>query len=392
MMKVPKERKTLAIAAFYDPDGVVDDYVIYYLSSLKSVADRLIVAVNGKLAEGEDRLRRTADEIYLRGNTGFDFGAYKDVAENYLRQDETKDYQELILCNDTCFGPFIPFSDIFSHMSDRELKFWSMNYIDDLLMPHFQSYFMVFRDEAVRLALNFLNEEVDGGAEDMAQAHGYEHGLSEVILGSGLKTGYYTSEAPGCHDIDIFGAPDYAMKRLGFPLLKKKSFSRNLGKRENCLEALRMISEKGEYSVSLILESVGRTYRSVFSAEEIRLPHLSAISTFEKSAVSREEVIRFCRSHAKIYVYGNGYVSVLFMARFRRYMEEFGGYVVSDEYFIGDRYRGDKVYPLSYIGGDVPLVIAMGKESSWQVSDKIRGRKNVMFLSIQPDSGEDGRW
>lgn len=394
--EAPGGKKTLAIAVFYDPDGIADDYFIYFLSSLKSIADRLIVVVNGKLAEGEDRLADVADDIYVRQNTGFDFGAYRDAAENYLKPGEMEGYEELILCNDTCFGPFVPFKDIFLKMSGRGLKFWSMNYVEDLLLPHFQSYFMVFREEAISFVLKFLHKEVDDRAVDMAQAHGYEHGLSEEIMGSGLKTDYYTSGIHGYHDIDIFGAPDYAMKKLGFPFLKKKCFSRDFGRRENCLEALRMVCEEGKYPVRLILECVRRIYGAEFPEEEIKMPHLSDISVFEKNAVSGKAVIQFCRQYKKVYVYGNGYVSALFMARFRRYMEEFGGYVVSDEYFVNGIYKGDKVYALSYIGKDVPLIIALGKESSWQVADKVRGRKNVMFLSIniskKANNGEDCRW
>lgn len=134
------------MASVYDRDGIIDDYLIFFLMSLKIVSDRLVVAVNGLLTEeGEQKLRGVADEIYRRPNMGFDFGAYKDVLENYLKPRELEQYQELILCNDTCYGPFIPFEDIFAQMRERTLEFWSMNYIEDSLLPHFQSYFMVFR-------------------------------------------------------------------------------------------------------------------------------------------------------------------------------------------------------------------------------------------------------
>jgi len=39
-------KKTLAIVSVYDSDGIIEDYLIFYLSSLRAVTNRLIVAVN----------------------------------------------------------------------------------------------------------------------------------------------------------------------------------------------------------------------------------------------------------------------------------------------------------------------------------------------------------
>ena len=65
------ERKALAIMAVYGPAGIVDDYIVYYLLSLKKVADRIIVVANGDLTgEGEDKLEGIADKIWIRENRG----------------------------------------------------------------------------------------------------------------------------------------------------------------------------------------------------------------------------------------------------------------------------------------------------------------------------------
>ena len=125
-------KKTLAIVSVYDSDGIIEDYLIFYLSSLRAVTNRLIVAVNGKLTgEGREKILSIADEIYRHPNTGFDFGAYKDVLENYLKPGDLDQYQELILCNDTCYGPFVPFTQIFTQMEEKDAEFWSINYIED---------------------------------------------------------------------------------------------------------------------------------------------------------------------------------------------------------------------------------------------------------------------
>lgn len=382
MKKEKRDKRTLAIVSVYDRDGIIEDYFIFYLSSLRAVTDRLIVAANGKLTEeGRKRLLSMADEVYRRPNTGFDFGAYKDVLKNYLKPGELKQYQELILCNDTCYGPFVPFTEIFARMEEGDAEFWSINYIEDSLLPHFQSYFMVFSGGAIQLLADFLESEVDSGTVNPVQACGYEHGLSETILSSGIRTDYYTSKRKGYHNLDIFGAPDYAIELLDFPLLKRRAFSDELSVKDNCRRALHMVAQWGSYSVAYILENVYRIYHRDFS-EALQKPYITEMSFFERNYASREEVIAFCRKHKKVYLYGNGYMSVLFMARFQRYMNAFGGYVVSDEQYAETQNGKGQVYRLSQTDSEAPLIVAMTEKVAIQIADRVRDRKNVMFLSI----------
>lgn len=381
-----KRENSLAIISVYDSDGIMDDSVIFYMKALMNVAGRMIVAVNGALTEdGTMKIRSITDEIYRRPNTGFDFGAYKDVIENYLQPGELKHYQELILCNDTCYGPLVPFEDIFARMQEGNPEFWSINYMEDPLLPHFQSYFMVFRGDAVSLLADFLYREVDAGTGNPTQACGYEHGLSEVILSRGIRTDYYTSKAQGYHNLDIFGAPDFALEKLGLPLIKRRAFSDELAVKDNCRRALHMIAEQGVYPISCILENVGRVYRRDFS-DALQKQYATEACFFEKNYVSRQEVIAFCRKHKKIYLYGNGYMSTLFMARFERYMDEFGGYVVSDGYYEEKRDKKKQVYRLSQIEPEAPLIVAMTGKVAVQIADGVRDRKNVLFLSIEREN------
>ena len=374
--------RLLTIMVIYDSEGIIEDYVIYYLRSIKRLSDRVIAVINGCLTrEGKSKLETIVSDIYIRENKGFDFGAYKEVISKYLNLHEVFDYQELLLCNDTCFGPLIPFEEIFSKMDDDTLDFWSMNYIDDRLLPHFQSYFMVFRNNARRLLVDFLDKEVDERTTEIIQAHGYEHALSEAILSSGLNCDYYTSKACCHHDIDIYGAPDHAINDLGLPMVKKKVFSGEFCRRENAQEALRVIADTKKYPVEYILEYVRRVYKKEY---QISLYH-SATPVFSvwRNYTRREDVIKYCQKHEKIYVYGNGYMSVLFMARFRRYMKQFGGYIVSDEYYRGDWWNGESIYPLSSIDMDVPIIVALMEKSAKQVANRLCNRPNVLFLSIK---------
>lgn len=148
--------KRLAIYFFYNKDGVVGDYVPYYLNELKKFCDETCVVVNAPLsAEGRDILEKSCNRLLVRANEGFDSWAYKYAIESY-GYDNIKCFDELILSNFTCYGPVYPFSELFSTMDSRKCDFWGINrhpaqpiYLtenkDSLINEHLQSYFLVFR-------------------------------------------------------------------------------------------------------------------------------------------------------------------------------------------------------------------------------------------------------
>ena len=67
----------LAVYCFYDKDGIVDDYVIFFLRNLRQSVAKICCVVNGELTEsGREALSTCTDELLERANTGFDAGAY----------------------------------------------------------------------------------------------------------------------------------------------------------------------------------------------------------------------------------------------------------------------------------------------------------------------------
>ena len=97
-------KKRLAIYCFYDKDGIVDDYVVFFLRALRKTVSRICCVVNGRLTEnGRKALLSCTDELTERENTGFDAWAYAFFANG--RIDELREYDELVLCNNSFFGP-----------------------------------------------------------------------------------------------------------------------------------------------------------------------------------------------------------------------------------------------------------------------------------------------
>lgn len=381
--------RTLAVMAVYDPEGVVDNYVIYYLNSLKEVADQIIVVINGTVdAAGKIKLGMITNDIFVRPNKGFDFGAYKATLEEYLLSGELEKFQRLILCNDTCFGPFVSFKTIFQTMDQRNLEFWSLNYRDNILLPYYESYFMVFSGRALGLLKSFLDEVVNGDVMEMTCAQGYEHNLSESVMQQGILAGCYTSGHEKYPDLDIYRAPDYAAEHLELPFLKKKCFSKEMIEKENCYAALAWIKKNTDYPIEYIERAVQRNYAFRIRKEDIERSHESRPHYFWKFYVSREELISYCREHERVYIYGKGYLSTFITAHFRRYMNEFGGYIVSDEYYTKEMEADETVLPLSAVGKDAPIIVALLEERTREVSGVLEGWNNVVWLSVCNDLGK----
>jgi rhamnosyltransferase len=67
-----------------------------------------------------------ADQVIVRENKGFDVEAWKAGLE-HIGWDVISHYDELLLMNDTCFGPLYPFKAVFDEMNSRCVDFWGLN-------------------------------------------------------------------------------------------------------------------------------------------------------------------------------------------------------------------------------------------------------------------------
>ncbi len=153
--------RRLGIFAFYEKNGIVEEYVLYLLADLKKCLERLVIVCNGNLSEeGRQKLEEYSEDIYIRNNKGYDIGAFRYILIDCLGQRQVQEYDELVLCNDTFFGPFISFEDIFRIMNEKKLDFWGLSSqpetIDfwtssNRIVPAFiQSFFIVIKKRLIK--------------------------------------------------------------------------------------------------------------------------------------------------------------------------------------------------------------------------------------------------
>ncbi|MDD2780471.1 rhamnan synthesis F family protein [Sulfuricurvum sp.] len=142
------EGDKLCIYSHFDPDGIIDAYVIFALRSMKKMGYAIVfVTTSEKIAYREiNKVRRYVKVLVVKKNIGYDFMSWK--AGLYAVGDYTK-YKQIIHMNDSIFYPLSNPKKMFDSMKKRRLDFWGL--ADSYnIQYHIQSYFWVFEQKIVK--------------------------------------------------------------------------------------------------------------------------------------------------------------------------------------------------------------------------------------------------
>jgi rhamnosyltransferase len=122
-----------AIYVIHDSDGILDAYRRYYLHELRGVADYILAIVNGDIStESRVDLEPLVDDVIYRENTGYDTYAFIEGIAYIRGGGGMQLYESLIMANDSVYGPFFPFSEMFEVMDERDVDFWAVNKISEI--------------------------------------------------------------------------------------------------------------------------------------------------------------------------------------------------------------------------------------------------------------------
>lgn len=141
----------------YDKEGIVDNYITFLLHSLKPYLKTLIVVCNGNLKEKEIiKLKCITEKIIIRENKGYDVAAWKSVLCKLIEEKNIDEYDEVLLCNDSFYGPLNDWKEMFRVMDEEVVDFWgitrhpqSYETVRGYIPEHLQSFFVVIRKSMV---------------------------------------------------------------------------------------------------------------------------------------------------------------------------------------------------------------------------------------------------
>lgn len=134
--------KRICLLAGYDKDNVMQDYVVFLAKELAKISDVFYYA---DADMNESMLKKIRPYVNFAASSvhfGQDFGSWKMLID-HLGWPLIEHYDEMIICNDTIYGPMTNMQDIFDYMSLRNYDFWGLTENYDSVY-YLDSYFMVF--------------------------------------------------------------------------------------------------------------------------------------------------------------------------------------------------------------------------------------------------------
>lgn len=267
--KLPPEKRRTAIVATYSPDGYIEDSLIYLLNGLREVADNIILIGDSPILESElSKLKDIVTYVSYRRIGQYDFGSYKDglkyARENgYLDEEQTS---ELIMINDSCYGPVYPFSESFSQMEDERWDFWG--YVGNQTMNfHICSFFYVFNRKIIdsKLLDEFMNR-ISGKIERSIAIAEFEIQLTDVLIRQGMVAKTYVSEEEqkSINHRNILSL----LRDYKIPLIKKRAI--NGDAKENIDASLKIIEKHNPELYRMIKIHPIKTSHQVMDLDEYR--------------------------------------------------------------------------------------------------------------------------
>lgn len=231
--KFPDGGKRLVIYVVYDRRGNVEEFVRFALEGMRDDAAHILAVVNGSLDDDGRRLLETVtDDILVRSNDGFDIWAHKEGLAHV--GDRIAEFDEVLLTNDTWFGPVRPYAPVFERMNDEAVHFWGMTdheweplnkFTNEGELPyHLQSFWIAVRKEM------FLSPEWQSYWRDLPEMPSYfdavlkhETQFTKHFQDRGYTPSVafasedYPTEHPALFNADLLLAD-------GCPLIKRRPF------------------------------------------------------------------------------------------------------------------------------------------------------------------------
>ena len=286
--------RRIAVYAIYDKKGIVDESTLYFANDFKKNVDDILFVVNGVINETSKKALEKYGTVLVRENKGYDIWAYK-TGIFHIGWDKLKEYDELILLNDTNFGPVYPLKEAFDKFKNADVDFWGLiNFAKfdgdpfgtikyGYIPEHIQSHFTVFRNRM------FMNEDFKIYWTNLPKINSYLEaiGKHEAIftkhfsdLGYKWDTYVDAKELKKYTDNPIIMCPRLLIEKYRFPIFKKRCFFHDTDDFfrnttcEQTTELIDYVKNETNYDIDLIWDSLLRSYNQYDLFNNLNLTYI----------------------------------------------------------------------------------------------------------------------
>lgn len=294
----------IGIFYFNDKNGIVDIYIEYLLSDIMKNTNHMCIISNDKLTQsGKDILLKYTDDIYISKNMDFDCNAYKDVLKNHIGFENLKKWDELILCNDSFYGPIYPFENVFLDMNTRNCDFWGLLNIgynsDYNIKQHILTDILVIRKNMLQSDnfVDFWNNLIRCSSQK-ERAFNFEEKFTTFFLDCGFVAESFldfTGYEKGNHLKHIDWSKDKIVKLITdykYPLIRKDVILNNFFVGSSGKNILEVIKNKSDYDTDMIWKNLARNHNPKVLYEKMGL-HYVLSDTMSNPIKSTEKVAVF---------------------------------------------------------------------------------------------------
>lgn len=359
--------KRLCIYVIYDRENIVDSYIIHMLKELRTCCTYLLVICNSESDwQGED-IGFYADRVICRGNVGYDAGGYKDALCDYIGWSGIAEYDELILLNDSFYGPFYAMKKMFDIMCTVVADFWGLTRSKAGMTrdgmqyeEHIQSYFLVFRKMVIVSSTFRAFWEQMEYPQDMGEAiRDFEIGINASLKQNGFRGAAISDLYKGCllwreGENPYMKYPLELIRDYRIPILKYKALFFGNGGYADVLQAFQFLEENQMYPIEYIKK------------------HILRKSKTEENWIDFERLERFKEVHSRIFIYGFGTYgkNMGLYFQYRGWKSE--GFLVT---IANENSDAAIAFSQAQIREDDGIVVAVGKrEACLQIREYLRNK------------------
>ena len=270
--------KKALVYVIFESEARLQEYKLRFLQALAPLVDDVIVVVNGQLHNDDINSLENYGRVLTRDNKGYDTAAFREGIFAFGK-DKLKDYDQLLLVNDTNIGPMRDLSQVFQEMADKQLDFWGISFGEEqedvtrenpygYIPKHLQSYFLVIE----KLMLNddvfyeYWTHLTDTDSRDKAIGR-HETRFTKHFADLGYRfdavVQEYEDSAMYIHPLKMLKAGSPLVKYTALKNYDEDQFLwQGLDRDSEVPDLLEFISEETDYPVS-ILENIVNKFKAV---------------------------------------------------------------------------------------------------------------------------------